>query len=174
MRVMTRKNLVCMAIILGLTAGVTACSDKKEEQSSQATATSAASTNTASQVAPTPAQQEAQRAAAAAQNIYVPAPLSPEQQLRVQQARAKHEVENEYTCKNGTKFKAVFARNPNAVAITFPGRVTVTLPKKEVPGLGFWYATDQYELRGRGPFAKWIMKGRDAVDCTVSVYEMTK
>lgn len=179
MRFMSHMYMVSAVAVVGLTLGLAACSDKKEnaEQAQNASGNSASEAS-----APSAAQQAAQ-APVSTGSVYVPAPLPASEQQKLDEAKAKrasnttraeYEIPNEYICKNGTKFKAVFTRNPDSVLITFPGRVTVTLPKKNVSGVGFWYETPQYALRGRGPHAKWIMAGRDAVDCTVSTYAMSQ
>lgn len=186
MRLVSRQRPVYLVAVLALLAGLTACSksdEQKQNEAAQQQAVQGLTNAEPAQILPTyspqaNAQKQAEKAQATPElpPAFVPAPLSPDQQLRVERERAANRVENEYSCKNGTRFKAVFTRNPRAVAITFPGRVTVTLPQKELQGasMGFWYESDQYALRGRGPFAKWVMKGRDPVDCTVVVYETTR
>lgn len=174
MRVMSRKHLVLTVVLLGLAVPLAACSDKQEQeqQNTQAGYQAAPVTNNTAQFAPAPTRQ----APAAAQkdtsdNAFVPAPLSRVAQSDPGRQRATYQVTSEYKCKNGTAFRAVFKRSPSAVDITFPGRVTVTLPRQELQGIGFWYASQQYSLRGSGAVAQWAMKGRDPVDCTVSTYE---
>lgn len=177
MRMMSRKHPVSVAIIaLVLVFGVASCSDKKEQEQqsgSQNNVSGQAAQNIQPHTAPVQ-QQTADNNSAAAQpsgNVFVPAPLSPIAQNDPGRRRLTYEVTTDYKCKNNTGFKAVFKRSPNAVAITFPGRVTVTLPRQDVQGAGFWYADAQYSLRGSGPIAQWSMKGRDPVDCEVRVYE---
>lgn len=185
MRLLSRQSPVYMVAVLALVTGLSACS-KSDEQSenttaSQVTPPRATQAQSAVQALPTYSPQNTAKTVTKQQDTrqlapaFVPAPLSREQQLRVERERAANKIESDYTCKNGTRFKAVFTRSPKAVSITFPGRVTVTLPQKGTQSTtGFMYESDQYAFRGSGPFAKWIMKGRDPVDCTVTVYEATQ
>lgn len=164
-----RSKLYMCVIGMGLALAITACGKDDAEKDMPA----ATQSSVKPAPAPLPIQQEPQFKTEP-QKVEQAAPQQNSMPVIVPQTKPEFEIPSKYTCKNGTSFDAVFTRNPNSVRITFPGRVTVTLPQVDVRGAGFWYETGDYALRGRGPYAKWIMRGRDPVDCTAASYQASQ
>lgn len=165
-----RFGLVMMVLATGVLVLAGGCKRKEENTAGQKVASELKAAPQQSYTMQ-PAQETPREAPAAPQNAQAPqnvvlAPI-------VIQTKAEFEIPSAFRCKNNTHFNAVFTRNPDTVRITFPGRVTVTLPRKQVSGRGFWYENANYTLRGQGPNAVWIMKNHTPVECVNAVYELS-
>lgn len=142
-------RLMLATIILALS--VSACSKKEEKNNAQPPV--AGKAPVAAQ-APQPTAEVKQNAVPVV--ISKPVPVTPRKGTVVSK--------QQFVCKNGTEFAANFMRNPDQVEIIFTGRMPVTLIQEPMAS-GFSYATPQYKLLGKGRAARWIMTGKDPVDC---------
>ena len=67
-----------------------------------------------------------------------------------------------FTCADGTHFSASF---PDGKArVNLPGQKTAVLPQVRSAS-GYWYASNRYQLRGKGKTATWTADQHAPVQC---------
>lgn len=73
-------------------------------------------------------------------------------------------VRAEYACLNGERLSVVFDNQRELATIRMLDGTAVDL-RQERAADGFWYRSDQHELRGVGRDASWRAPNRDETSC---------
>src|SRR3954466_6332595 len=68
-----------------------------------------------------------------------------------------------YDCADGTTLRVRFGRE--GAHVTLADDSVLILPQ-QVSGSGFWYATPQHELRGKGAEATWTAAAQAPLQCS--------
>lgn len=83
------------------------------------------------------------------------------------QGDAKHAAfpHADYRCDDGTTFSVAFDQRQDLALVTLDGNVIGL--ESQRPASGMWYASTDYEFRGKGNEATWTAGSAEPIQCRI-------